>query len=936
MSNEAAPLVGRAKELDALASFIDDIAKERGGSLLLIGEAGIGKSRLLDVVEASAIQKGVRVVRGNARELEQERSFGPFIDAFQSLDADDPDGISRTGLHTDLTRTISDAEEAIELRFRLQETIIDTLEKMSERTPLLLILDDLQWVDPASSAVVARVAANARFQRLGVVTASRPFPLPMHVTSTLDQLAKAKARRVKLGPLDEDEVRSLVQEMVGASPGPGLMEQAAQAGGNPLYVNELITALADEGAFQEGPEGIEASTREVPASFKDAVLHRLSFLDDTTVRCLEAGVMLGPAFSVADLQILLEEPAERVLAMLRPALASGLLREEGNHLALRHTLIHQALYEHVPSSARRALHVEIARKLASSNRPPEQVASHFARGAESGDAEAIAWLRRAAEDLSVHAPDVACDLLTKAVDLSINGSDIWSENRLELAEKLVWAGRPQEAEPLARELMAQGGQTTRARARAILIAALQMDSRLSDAAEELEIAAQDQLPDTERARLMSLLAISWFQTGDMGRARTFAEEARSLGESLNDGLAVCGARCALGMVLICEGRMGEALETLREAVAIADSDGSPSTRRMGARWHLGSVLLLLDRFEEAAKEFRTELRQAEQLGFVWLVCTLHGSVALTHLLAGELEDARSEFETAVRVANESGVTNLHGHTFEEARVAIYQNDLARARRQLERAGAMPTEADWPLTVSPYRSWLWLLLEESEGHGEVVERIVSDPPGEGSWWATIGPDFVQISLRHGLVDQAAGFSGEIERAAELVGSESSHAAALIARAMLRSDPALAREAVSLYDRTPLPLFRALARVCAAEIVDGDAERVELLTQALALYEASSAHRDSASVLGRLRELGVRPSRGGRHSRPRTGWASLTETETRVVELVGRGLTYKQIAEQLFVSRRTVESHIAHVFEKLGLGSRAELAAALADKGAAAPQ
>lgn len=936
MSNEAASLVGRGTELETLTSFIDDLAHERGGSVVLTGEAGIGKSRLLDSIEIFATGAGVQVVRGYGRELEQERSLGPFIDAFQSLPAEEPGRSSSTEPHAQLDQTISAAEEPIELRFRLQERIVDSLERMSEKIPLVLLVDDLQWVDPASAAVIARVAATARFQRMGIVVASRPFPLPKHVTSALDQLGRAKARRITLGPLDEGAVRSLVQGMVGAFPGPRLMQQATQAGGNPLYVIELVAALRDEGALSGDSQEIEASVTQMPASFRDAVLHRLNSLDATTVHCLETAVMLGPAFSVSDLQAVLDEPAERLLSMLKPALASALLHEEGDQLAFRHTLVHQAVYEHIPSSARRALHVEVARKLASAHRSPEQVASHFARGAEVGDSEAVSWLTRAAHELAVSAPNVACDLLTKAVDLSIKGTGVWSENRLNLAEKLMWAGRPREAESLARELMTQTGGKSQARARMILIAALQMDSRLFDARQELEAAAQDRLPDEERARLMSLLAISWFQTGDMERARSFAEQALSLGEELEDAVAVCGARSALGMLLLSEGRMDEALGCLHAAVAIADQDGSPSTRRMGVRWHLGSVLLSLDRLDDAEKEFRTELRQAEERGFAWLACTLYGSIALKHLLAGDLDDSRTAFETAVRVANESGITNLHGHTFEEARVALYQNDLARARRQLERAEAMPTEADWPVVVSPYRSWLWLLLEEAEGRTEVVQRILNDAPGSGSWWGTIGPDFVRIALDRGLADRAAVFTKATEHAAGLVGSRSFEAAAVLARAMLESDARTAREAVALYDRTPLPLYRALARKCAADIVDEESERIKMLTEALSLYEASSAHRDTASVLARLRELGIRPSKGGRHGRPRTGWASLTDTEARVVELVGQGLTYKQISEQLFVSRRTVESHVAHVFDKLGLGSRAELAAALAVRGPVRPQ
>jgi DNA-binding NarL/FixJ family response regulator len=259
-------------------------------------------------------------------------------------------------------------------------------EAAAARLPVLVAVDDLHRADARSLAVLERLA-----------TARRPFPLAMAGTLRLGperpwlRSFMAVAQRldalvVRLGPLDGACVAALVAEVLGARAGESLLSHVAGAGGNPLYVRELVRALAAEGALRRGEDGgaVDLVSPVVPAGFRRLARLRIAALADETAEAVRLASMLGPSFAVADMAEAFGTPAVRLLRTLAPAVRDEILVESGELLAFRHELLRRAVYEDVPRSTRAALHLQAGRGLADAGAPAEQVAGHLALGGERG------------------------------------------------------------------------------------------------------------------------------------------------------------------------------------------------------------------------------------------------------------------------------------------------------------------------------------------------------------------------------------------------------------------------------------------------------------------------------------------------------------------------------------------------------------------------
>jgi DNA-binding CsgD family transcriptional regulator len=192
------------------------------------------------------------------------------------------------------------------------------------------------------------------------------------------------------------------------------------------------------------------------------------------------------------------------------------------------------------------------------------------------------------------------------------------------------------------------------------------------------------------------------------------------------------------------------------------------------------------------------------------------------------------------------------------------------------------------------------------------------------WVGVGPHLVRLHLAAGDRDQAAAVATGVERGASGSDAPSAAGVALRCRALVESDPALMRQAIARYERGPRTLETAATREDAAPLLD-ETEAVEQLLAALAAYEAAGATADATRVRASLRQRGPRLGIRGARQRPATGWDSLTPTEQRVAALAAQGLTSRQIGDRLYISTSTVGSHLRHIYQKLGINSRLQLAA-----------
>ncbi|HVL33734.1 MAG TPA: AAA family ATPase, partial [Actinomycetota bacterium] len=388
----ARALLGRDREIGILRSVLDDSTQGRLRIAMIEGDAGIGKSRVLARLASFATADGVSVFGAACLEHERARAFAPLRVALGCVTgATDPARVTLASLLSETT--VSAGGNLGAVHFQAIDGFIDILERESLQTPVLLILDDLQWADPTTLAFLRTAAARLSFVALAIVLSMRPAPRDRTLGAALSQLANVGAVDVPLGPLDEDAVTALVRDATGAEPDARLSRFVARAEGNPLYVGEIIDALVRDGGIELRDDVATLVDGTLPPDLRRTILRRLAFLSDGAVTAIRLGSVLGSTFAPADLAVVMARPASALVEPLDECVKAGVLTEDGSTLRFAHDLIRESLYLDMTEGMRAALHRDAARSLAAAGAPPALVARHHAAGAAPGDLDAIDSIR---------------------------------------------------------------------------------------------------------------------------------------------------------------------------------------------------------------------------------------------------------------------------------------------------------------------------------------------------------------------------------------------------------------------------------------------------------------------------------------------------------------------------------------------------------------
>jgi DNA-binding CsgD family transcriptional regulator len=344
----------------------------------------------------------------------------------------------------------------------------------------------------------------------------------------------------------------------------------------------------------------------------------------------------------------------------------------------------------------------------------------------------------------------------------------------------------------------------------------------------------------------------------------------------------------------------------------------------------GLMLARLDRLDDARDAFQRGLRGAERWGMADAVPVFHYQLGFTNFLRGRLDDALAEVSTHDRLAAGTDIGWFIPTFSLKALIALHQDDLLAAERHVavaEReaaAGAPPFATDLMVLARA-------LLLEATGDAAAGLAVIAGTfdamaaAGAATFLPVLGCDYARLAVVAGEPARAEGVPGTLEAIAALnQGVASLEAYPLRARGLLAGDADALVAAERGLGASGRVLEAARAAEDAAAAVGGDAAR-GLLGGARATYERSGAAHDLARVDGALRALGVRRGAGGPRRRPQSGWEALTDTELKVVRLVAERLTNPEIAERMFISRRTVQTHVSHALAKLGVASRRDLAA-----------
>lgn len=926
-------IVGRDAELALVADAVHHLSRGQAAVLTVEGEAGIGKTRLVRSIVDDARSRGLTVFWGHAHPFERTRPFGVVADAL-NLNRRSPDP-RRAAIGMLLSGQGPPETTADDVQHRVAEEIVDLVELACVQRPVLLVVEDIHWADSASLLAILLLARRLLLAPLLLVTTARTSPQGADVVRLLDDLETAGASVVRLRALQPGDVAELASHVLGGTPGPMLAAVLAKAGGNPLWVMALLRSLTEEGRLRRGGGTVEATGSELPTSLGGLVLRRLRDLPAETLELLQVTAVLGDTVSLHDVSAVSRRPATEVVQHLSPAFDARLLEEAGDRVVFRHQLVHDAIYQHLPSPARHVLHRAAAVALMTVGADRLDVADHLMLGAERGDDEAIAWLRDAAREASARAPAVTVELLRRAESLLPSGHPDADHVAAETVHALLRAGAVADAAARAEAVLARPHVTeVDVPLRIALLGALALQNRAAEliTVAEASLAAPDRLRPADHVLIMTQQSWALTYSGDPLAGESAAARALTIAEGADDPAMTVWALTALLVAVGRQGRFGEALTHARRAAALAAD--SPDTRSLPLqpKLFLGLALFDCDLIDESRTAYRAALDDEFGSGW-WLAETLMADAEASFVL-GEWEDAAPGLAAGGQAAAEKDNPLLVTQSLAYRAIMATATGHHRLARELVSGIVGSLDGDRLSYNAGILAFALAGVTAAEGdlqgaYDVLLHCWVADAARANRYYhRCLAPDLVRLGLALGHRQVAGEVAAAVSAGAALAPDVATvRSVALRCQGLVTGDVEPLLEAVALARQAPLLVEHCGACEDAASVLADVGRRDEaaaLLAEALERYEHAGAEWWAGRVRARLRDIGVHPAPRGPRGRPERGWESLTATEQAVSRLVAEGMTNGAVARQLYISPHTVNTHLRHVFAKLGVTNRVALA------------
>jgi DNA-binding CsgD family transcriptional regulator len=957
--------VGRVRELGALDDALERLTAGAPWGLEVIGEPGIGKSRLLTELGRRAEQRGWLVLEGRAAEYERDVPFGLLLDALNDyLRSLDPALLRALGdealaelapifpalapLGVDRATARLPAE-----RYRAHYAIRALLERLAARQPLVLALDDVHWADEASIEAVAHLLRRLRGPLMAVVAARRPVGRLATAFEILDRLGGAT--RLQLAPLTHEEADALVGAAHDAATRAALYRES---GGNPFYLEELARAAARGGRVAAGGWSMpDLGDIVLPAGVATAIAAELADLSENARLVLMAAAIAGESFE-PELLVAIAASTERAALegldellgadLLRPTMAPRVFR-------FRHPIVRRAVYEHTPAGWRLAAHARAAAMLERAGAAPAARAHHVERSAAPGDESSVALLVDAARSVGARAPLTAGRWLQAALRLLVPGgasADRQLSLLSEAAAALGQAGAFDDSLDLL-ERAAVLVPADRPGDHAALVVQIAAAKRLTGHPIESRALLEHALgalgaADAAAARaLRSELVIDHFFRGEFAAMEQLAtavrDDASAVGDKLSESLAAALTSIAASSL----GRIDRALNELARAqTAFQAFSDERLTARVDLCGWLGLAALRVERVNEALEAVQRGIALARATGQSSVLPGLFTLQCRALLHAGRISDAARVADIATDAATLSGNDDLVIVASEAAAMAyIWAGDLEGALASARAAVAI-SERVGDSYFAPLAELTLAAVLHARGDitaARIELAAVDAQPADEllGLFGSYGSDLVtRIHLELGEFDKAADGVERAEARAREIGLPQQSATAACARAsvlLARGDAEaaahIATEAAIVAEGAGNPLLtgRAYALAGLASVSAGDREGgTDALERGHALLTACGAKREAQRAARELRRLGRRVTPPPRVATAKT-WGALSPREREVAEQVAAGKTNREVAAALFLSEKTIESHLARIYDKLGLHSRTALAVIIARAG-----
>jgi DNA-binding CsgD family transcriptional regulator len=907
-------LVGRERETEQLKWFVDHFP-EGARAVLMRGEPGFGKTMIWRDAVGTAMTAGIRVLATRCVEAEMPIALAGLSDLLETAFGEIADELAepqRRAIAAALG--IEDPPLVVPDSLALPRAVVAGLRLLAAREPVLVAIDDVQWLDAASRRVLAFAVRRVGTLPFGVLmtlrgTSDVPDPLDL-----ADAIGRESFLELELGALSAGALQHLVRSRIAVRlRRPTLRRLYAASGGNPMFALEFARQIAsrDDGSGGEPlamPSSLRELVRERVAGFPREIgplLELVATLERPTLP------ILARAF----------ETTEELLAAAQRAEAVAV--EEDGLIRFTHPLLASTVYSDATPQRRRALHAQAAALLTDL----EASAGHLALAAAGPDAAVAAVLDEAAQRASARgSPDGAADFAERAQLLT---PPLMARERvgraLAAVRYLIHAAQVSRAAAALDDLLA-GDVPGRDRAEALQLRATIAPN--GNVAIELLESALEHVGDDRalRARILGHLASITYWCGDPATAEPRAHEAVALAEEVGDPVVLDGTLRTLGEIASLRGRPHA--DVLERAVALAaepDEVSAGSSRSMLAVTHCRSGDLRVAR-ELLEQELESATRHGENRRAFVLV-----RLAEVEWRAGDLGAAERHIEEAVEIFLDGGHRWPSAAALTtQALLAAIRGRVAASRRYAHEAISREHEHGIKFQALANR-WVLGFLELSLDQPVRAHRFLGALPdaldklgvGEPGFIPAL-PDVVETLVALGRLEDAETVLGRLESQAVALQHRWATPAVLRSGAMLllargEADAALAsaEEAVEGFAAAGFPLDHGRAL-----LVAGDALR------RLGERRRATAKLDSAKAV--FSELGAglwleRAEKELRRANPRPRKDRvMTSSERRVAALVASGLTNREVAGQLFTTVSTVEAHLTRIYRKVGVRSRTELA------------